>query len=278
MKRLMTAAVGIPILFLAIKMGPLWLCFALVAVAGAFATREACILLERPNRRPLKALAMAGSVFVASPFLIARVWVLPASVLFTVPAVVVLGAVLLSAAVLRTTTAEMVESTIATLFPVLFVGLPLGFLTGLRAMADEEMGRDLVVLLLVVVWLGDTAAYYAGSLLGRHALAPTISPKKSIEGAVAGIVGGVGGAILAHYWWFHRLPIPHAIAIGVLLGVAGIGGDLSESVLKRAAGTKDSSALLPGHGGFLDRIDSLLFAGPALYYYYVALLNSAPSP
>src|SRR5206468_11565498 len=93
-----------------------------------------------------------------------------------------------------------------------------------------------------------------------------------VEGAAAGIAGGVLGAILAHFWWFHRLPILHAIAIGVLLQVVGIGGDLAESGFKRAAGSKDSSSLLPGHGGFLDRIDSLLFPRPALYYYYVALL------
>jgi phosphatidate cytidylyltransferase len=153
------------------------------------------------------------------------------------------------------------------------VGLPLGFLTGLRTMDDEEMGRDLIVLLLVVIWVGDTAAMYAGSLVGRHRLAPRISPKKSIEGAVAGVLGGIGGALLAHVWWFHRLPVLHAVVIGVVLGVVGIAGDLSESILKRAAGAKDSSAILPGHGGILDRIDSLLFAGPALYYYYLLFLR-----
>src|SRR6185436_1104142 len=99
--------------------------------------------------------------------------------------------------------------------------------------------RDLVVLLLVVIWVGDTAAYYVGSLVGRHRLAPMISPKKSIEGAAAGILGGVLGGVLAHYWWFHRLPLVHAVAIGVLLQVVGIGGDLAESIFKRAAGSKD---------------------------------------
>jgi len=211
-------------------------------------------------------------VIVSVPFLIGPRAPIPPAILFTVPLIGVLGGVLLGAVVSRRTPQEMVETSVATLFPVLFVGVPLGFLTGLRALSDEEMGRDLVVLLLVVVWVGDSAAYYIGSLAGRHPLAPTLSPRKSIEGAVAGIAGGVGGAILGHFWWFHRLPIPHAVAIGLLLGVTGIAGDLAESALKRAAGSKDSSSLLPGHGGFLDRIDSLLFAGPALYYYYVALL------
>lgn len=275
MSRLLTAAVGIPILFLVIKKGPLWACFALVAVCGALATREACVLLETPIRRPLKALAMAGSVAVSAPFLLRSSTEVAPGILFTLPLVATLGAVLLGAVSLRASPAEMVETSLATLFPVLFVGLPLGFLTALRATADEEMGRDLLVLLLVVVWVGDTAAYYVGSLIGRRRLAPHISPKKTLEGAIAGIAGCVGGAILAHFWWFRRLPVTHAIAIGLLLGIIAIAGDLAESVFKRAAGTKDSSSILPGHGGLLDRIDSLLFAGPALYYYYVALLLKA---
>ena len=140
-------------------------------------------------------------------------------------------------------------------------------------MDDEEMGRDLLVLLLVIIWIGDTAAMYVGSLRGRNRLAPRISPGKSIEGAVAGVVAGVAAALLAHVWWFQRLPVGHAVIIGLLLGIAGIAGDLAESILKRAAGAKDSSAILPGHGGMLYRVDSLLIAGPALYYYYLALLH-----
>ncbi len=156
---------------------------------------------------------------------------------------------------------------------MIFVGLPLGFLTGLRGVEDVEMGRDLLVLLLVVIWFGDTAAMYVGSLIGRHRLAPSISPRKSVEGALAAVAGGIGGALLAHVWWFHRLDAVHAVVIGTILAVVGIFGDLAESVIKRAAGAKDSSSILPGHGGMLDRIDSLLFAGPALYYYYLAVLR-----
>lgn len=265
-KRLLTAAVGIPILYFSIKSGPVWLTFAIVGVCAALAAWEACGLLTTPQRRPLTLFAMAGSVLVSVPFLV------PA-VPFALPLVLVLAVTLLGAAALRRELSEQVEASLATLFVVLFVGLPLGFLTALRATPDQEMGRDLLVLLLVIVWLGDTAAMYVGSLLGRHRLAPRISPRKSVEGAAAGIVAGSLAGLLAHYWWFHRLPIGHALAIGALVGLAGIGGDLAESVLKRAAGAKDSSALLPGHGGFLDRIDSLLFAGPVLYYYYQALLR-----
>lgn len=274
-KRLLTAAVGIPVLYLVVKKGPVWFCFALVAVCSALAAREACLLLQTGTRRPLKPLAMLGSVAVAVPFIYPSLpFVDPgASFAHAFALMVVLAAVLLGSALTRSQLVEKVEATIGTLFAVVFVGIPLGFLTGLRAMQNEEMGRDLLVLLLMVIWIGDTAAMYVGAVMGRHPLAPRISPKKTVEGAVAGVVAGIGAALLAHIWWFQRLPVAHAVLIGLLLGVAGIGGDLAESVLKRAAGAKDSSSILPGHGGILDRIDSLLFAGPVLYYYYLAFLQ-----
>jgi phosphatidate cytidylyltransferase len=131
----------------------------------------------------------------------------------------------------------------------------------------------LLLLVLVCVIFTDVAAYYVGSNLGRHALAPRLSPKKSWEGAVGGLLASVGGAVLAHLWFFQRLPLGHAIALGLILGVAAIMGDLAESLVKRAAGVKDSSSLIPGHGGLLDRADSLLFAGPLLYYYYLWFLK-----
>jgi len=265
-KRLLTAAVGIPILYFSIKAGPVWLTFVLVGACAALASWEACGLLTTPQRRPMTAIAMAGSVLLPAPFLVP-------SIPLALPLVVVLALTLAGSAVYRRELPEQVEASLATVFVVIFVGFPLGFLTALRATPDEEMGRDLLVLLLVIVWLGDTAAMYVGSMIGRHRLAPRISPRKSVEGAVAGIVAGSLAGLLAHFWWFHRLPIGHALAIGALVGCAGIAGDLAESVLKRAAGAKDSSHLLPGHGGFLDQIDSLLFAGPVLYYYYQALLR-----
>jgi len=265
-KRLLTAAVGIPILYFSIKAGPVWLTFVLVGACAALASWEACGLLTTPQRRPMSAIAMAGSVLLPAPFLVP-------SIPLALPLVVVLALTLAGSAAFRRELPEQVEASLATVFVVIFVGFPLGFLTALRATPDEEMGRDLLVLLLVIVWLGDTAAMYVGSMIGRHRLAPRISPGKSVEGAIAGIVAGSLAGLLAHFWWFHRLPIGHALAIGALVGCAGIAGDLAESVLKRAAGAKDSSHLLPGHGGFLDRIDSLLFAGPVLYYYYQALLR-----
>lgn len=166
---------------------------------------------------------------------------------------------------------EMLAATRSTLFPIAFVALPLSFLVGLRAFGEQ--GKWLLVLLFLVVALGDTMAFYVGSLVGRHRMAPTISPKKTWEGAAGGLVFGVAGSLAFATWIVPEIPLHHAAILGLLLAVAGMVGDLAESMLKRAIGVKDSSNLLPGHGGLLDRTDSLLFTAPILYYYYSYFLQ-----
>ena len=150
----------------------------------------------------------------------------------------------------------------ATAGGILYLGLLPGFYVALRYEPD---GVALIALAFAAVSSGDIAAYYGGSTFGKHALAPHLSPKKTIEGTVCGLVAsGIGAAIVAHFWiadatWLNGLPV------GLLLGAVGQAGDLFESSLKRAAGAKDSSKLLPGHGGILDRLDGLLFGGVVLY-------------
>lgn len=279
-RRLLTAAVGIPVVFLAIKACPAYVTFGLVSVCAALATREACTLIAREGRRPLTGLAMLGAVVVGAPFLLlptpsadGAAFNAPAVAVFPIVLAGVLAAVLLAAALVRRDPRDATDAAIGTMFAILFAGFPLGFLTALRSVQNEERGRDLIVLLLVVIWVSDTAAMLIGSLIGKHRLAPVISPKKSVEGAIAAVAAGVAAALLAHVWWYRNLSVGHAVAIGAILAVTGIFGDLAESVLKRAAGAKDSSAILPGHGGMLDRVDSLLFAAPVLYIYYLAVLR-----
>ena len=131
-------------------------------------------------------------------------------------------------------------------------------------------GRRLTLAVLAVTWLGESAAYFVGRRWGRHKLAPGVSPAKTIEGAVAQLLASLGAALLAGRF----LPIDwgHALSLGLVIGVLGQVGDLAESFLKRSAGAKDAGGLLPGHGGLLDRLDSLLFNVPALYYYVIVLL------
>lgn len=152
---------------------------------------------------------------------------------------------------------------------LVYLALPLSFLAPL---AELEEGRWWLLFLLVVIWSNDTFAYLIGSRFGRHRLAPLISPKKSVEGAAAGVVGGaVAGLLFVRLTGMDSGPL-ETIAVTAAVGLVGMAGDLAESLLKRGAGVKDSGTLIPGHGGVLDRIDSLIFAVPLLYFYLVLRL------
>jgi phosphatidate cytidylyltransferase len=148
-------------------------------------------------------------------------------------------------------------------FAPLYLGLPLGML----ALTRWTLGRDATLLLILTVALSDTMQYYSGRLFGRHLLAPVISPKKTIEGAVGGFCGGALGLGLLGIWWLPQMSMPGRIALGLAVAAVGIVGDLFESLLKRSVGVKDASSIIPGHGGVLDRIDALLFAAPVFYVF-----------
>lgn len=151
----------------------------------------------------------------------------------------------------------------ATLFAPIYIGLPLGALAWVRATS----GREAVLLLLATIVVSDSAQYYTGRAFGRRPLSPTISPKKTTEGAIGGMVFGTL-AMAAGGLWVFETPIWMLALLGAAISLLGIVGDLFESLLKRSAGVKDSSNLIPGHGGVLDRIDSWLFAAP-VYYVFV---------
>lgn len=152
-----------------------------------------------------------------------------------------------------------------------YVGMLSGSLIRLRN--DFPEGWKLVFFLLLVVWLGDSGAYYVGKTFGKHKLSPRISPKKTVEGLAGGIATSVIAAIVIHFTFFPKFPLLHAIIAGVILSFAGVVGDLAESMWKRSADVKDSGTLLPGHGGFLDRFDSILFTAPILYCYWTLIVH-----
>jgi phosphatidate cytidylyltransferase len=152
-----------------------------------------------------------------------------------------------------------------------YVGMLGGSLIRLRN--DFPEGSKLVFFLLLVVWLGDSGAYYVGKTFGKHKLSPRISPKKTVEGLLGGILASVITAVIIHYTFFEAFPLLHAIIAGVILSFAGVVGDLAESMWKRSAAVKDSGTLIPGHGGFLDRFDSILFTAPILYSYWTLLVK-----
>ena len=144
-----------------------------------------------------------------------------------------------------------------------YVGMPLGLLTAVHA----QHGAYITLLLIATVVVSDSAQYYSGRTFGRRPLAPTISPKKTIEGAIGGVIFGTIFMLLAGSWLLPGTAPVSLLAVGLAVVVLGICGDLFESRLKRVAGVKDSSALIPGHGGILDRIDALLFATPAYFLF-----------
>ncbi len=146
---------------------------------------------------------------------------------------------------------------------LIYLPLLLGHLVLLRQLPD---GRGWVFLVLFAVMACDSLAYFVGSSFGKHKLYPSVSPKKSIEGGLGGLVGSCLGVWLAKVLFLPTLGVEHVILVGLLIGVVGQIGDLFESLLKRACGVKDSGGIFPGHGGILDRLDSLLFAFPLAYY------------
>ena len=146
---------------------------------------------------------------------------------------------------------------------MIYLGLPLGALVGVHVFG----GRGAVLVLVATIVISDTAQYYSGRLAGRHLLAPRLSPKKTVEGAIGGLVAA---PVFLYFAGPQLIPVARPLtiaALGVSLAAAGIAGDLFESMLKRGANMKDSSTLIPGHGGVLDRIDALLFATPIFYVY-----------
>ena len=166
----------------------------------------------------------------------------------------------------RVGTPLLADTAAAVLAPV-YIGLPLGSLVGVHAMA----GREAVLLLIATVAVSDTAQFYTGRAFGRTPLAPLRSPKKTREGAIGGFIIAPAFLAIAGSYWLPIAPPLWLAALGVGIVMAGILGDLFESMLKRAADMKDSGALIPGHGGVLDRIDALLFAAPVFYFFLRAL-------
>jgi len=173
--------------------------------------------------------------------------------------------------VMRANLEDALPSSAIAVLATLYVGMLGGSMIRLRN--DFAVGWKLVFFLLLVVWLGDAGAYYVGKSLGRHKLSPRISPKKTIEGLLGGIVTSIITALVIHFTFFKELPLVHAIIAGVILSVAGVIGDLAESMWKRSAAVKDSGTLIPGHGGFLDRFDSIFFTAPILYSYWFLVLH-----
>ncbi len=252
--RVATALVLIPLFVWGVLGAPSWVFSLIVVAAAGAATWELFTLLERGGRPVYRRLGVVLAVGVTASFL------MPGG---PVPALAAASLITLAAPLLTGRVPEG-EPAAVTLFGLTYVAWLLGHALVLHALRD---GGALVLLLVGVTWVGETAAYAVGSTVGAHQLAPSISPRKTVEGSVAQIVASAIAAVALGPWLVPTWALPERVGAGVLLGVAGQMGDLAESVIKRSVGAKDASALIPGHGGVLDRLDGLLFNTPALFYY-----------
>jgi phosphatidate cytidylyltransferase len=270
--RILTAVVLIPLVVSLVLWGPTWLVAIVVAGIILLALHEFFALGAKMNMPGYPRFTMLCALGIASAMLLRAVpWIeSPGPFLgFVVPllaspefylAVFLIGAASLALASKRGM-ADAMPSGAVSAAGLLFIAWPLSYLIRMHTT------RPSVLLVLVLVWAGDTAAFFVGRSMGRHLLAPVISPKKTWEGAVANVLGtAVGGYAYCKWWW--PLPLFDVLTLALLVSVAGQIGDLFESAWKRGAGVKDSGSLLPGHGGILDRIDALLLAAPVVWWYF----------
>jgi phosphatidate cytidylyltransferase len=261
MQRLLTAALLTPIVLLALfKLpGPWFFGFIALIVDGAVYEYLQIVRNRAPHAPlapllvcvPLAAIAISTSMLEGRLLLDPRLHLFTAGVLLSVG----LGAVTLLS---RVPLDETLDALGILGFGVFYFALPISALHYL-----QQADPWLVFLLFAIVWLGDTAAFYVGSAMGRHKMAPTVSPKKSWEGSAAGFVTSILTAAVWGYFHLGRIDLELLVAAAVVAVAAQI-GDLVESMIKRGSGVKDSGSLLPGHGGMLDRVDALLFAAPVL--------------
>ncbi len=256
MRRLVTAAVTVPVLLLVMLRGPAWLFLFLAIVFGLAAFWELSKMLTSSDTTLFPIGYLATGLLIAS-FYFPRLPFLHASLI----ALLLIG---VGVVMHRRPDHDNLVAATGTVFATFYVGALLGSLVGLRMVEPDPDGRRWVVFLMSVVFVGDAGAYYVGKSLGKHPLAPRLSPKKTIEGLAGDVVFATAMALVLNELWFPGLPIATVAALGVVLSLLGVVGDLFESFLKRSAEVKDTSALIPGHGGVLDRVDSVLFAAPAL--------------
>lgn len=290
LKRIVTAVVLIPIVLLLILSAPIPLLAVVAAVIALLTIHEFLKLMEsyavKPVRIPtyifcaLFFLLLAVNAGNGKPLLSTAIFVYALGF-----AAAIVPFVFLTIAMRREQLSTGYPAAAASVFAFTYITLPLGLLVQLR---QQWAGAFYVLYLLLIVWAGDIFAYFVGRSIGRHLMAPRISPKKTWEGAVASMVASVA---VGYFLFRYSLPISSTllragllnprdgllglerpailpiILLTIALNVAAQLGDLVESLIKRGAGVKDSGGLLPGHGGMLDRIDALLFAAPVLWYY-----------
>ncbi len=262
-KRVIVSLVGVPLILIVAYLGGYYF-FAFVAVVSLISFFEFSLLVK--NKGANVNLLLGGAVIFI--FLINQL--IGFADIITI---IVLSSLSLLTVELFRNKGSAINNLGATFLGIFYIGIFSVTLISLREFYPSNSdlniyGAFLIISILVSIWIGDSAAYYGGITLGKHKLFPRVSPKKSWEGAIFGFIFSVGVMILAKVLVLNFLSWVDVLLIGIIIGTIGQIGDLVESLLKRDSEVKDSSSLIPGHGGFFDRFDSLLFCAPAIWIYF----------
>lgn len=291
LKRVLTAVVLIPVVLILVLRAPIPVVAAIAALVALLAAQELLKLSEAYGIRPLRRSTL---VYIAIFFVLLAIspgekpLITAAILVYTVGfAAAIAPFVFLTVGMAREDMSRAFPAAMVSVFAFTYIALPLGFLVQVR---EQWAGAFLLLYLLLVVWAGDIFAYFVGRSLGRHLMSPRISPKKTWEGALASLIASlVVGMLLYNYalpistallraglieraggfFALQKPPLWPTLLLSAAINIAAQLGDLVESLIKRGAGVKDSGAVLPGHGGMLDRVDALLFASPVLWYYAI---------
>jgi len=264
MKRELTALIGAPLAVWVVGWAHPYVFDAFIALVASLALYEFLDLGRHKGYHLPIPLCIGVMLFIVAAFILAPISV---EMGVFVALLIIPGYYVVSGGDLD----EALPSSAIAVLATLYVGMLGGSL--IRLHNDFSDGAKLVFFLLLVVWLGDSGAYYFGRTFGRHKLSPRISPKKTVEGLLGGVFASVVTALIIHFTFFKNFPLLHTVIAGVILSVAGVVGDLAESMWKRSAAVKDSGTLLPGHGGFLDRFDSVFYTAPILYVYWFLIVH-----
>lgn len=291
LRRALTAVLLIPPVIYLLGWAPKWLFLLALVLTVEIGLFEFFALSRHAGMKAFPAAGyVAGAAVCVIPALFPRQGELSLVAVFLLSVVLAPALMLvllvspspppsLELSALPTDLKEYLSASATTIFGTVYIGVTLSCLVLLRysdpamggkwltrsGVPDSTTGRNLLLLLFLVIWAGDISAYLVGRTLGRRLLIPRISPKKTVEGAVGGLAGSLLVAWLFTHWWWQTAELKTVMLLAGLVALSGQVGDLVESALKRGANLKDSGSLLPGHGGMLDRIDSLLFGAPILW-------------
>lgn len=271
--RILTAVIALPIIITSIILPcyvqeTVWLFVGIAAFAIAAGLFEFYSLTKKLELKADASIGYLGSVALFTCFVVDAPTKAP-DLLIAILALIIILTLITQMCRFQKDFSKMLTGIGVTLLGVFYVAFLGGFLVAIRTGFENRplLSTQLLGYFFLVLFGSDIGAYFAGRAFGKHKLAPTISPGKTVEGLIGGLLFAAAGAAIASLSFFQELPFQWSIPLAVVLAGVGVLGDLVESAMKRGSKTKDAASILPGHGGFLDRLDSLLFGAPILYYF-----------